>query len=74
MKYKIKMLTDKMGCDDGVIYPVEYVTGHEYEIGKSLMDAFIAAGACEHIVVEEKKVEAPKETKAPKPTTKKKKA
>lgn len=74
-KYLIEMLRDERGCDEGVIYPVMFQEGKQYEIGKGLYDGFVSIGACKlvdgkkaadkqaDIEARETKVEQPEETK-----------
>lgn len=57
IKHTVKMLKSLPGCDDGVIYPVQYIEGETYEIGEDLMKCFVEVGAVE--LVEEKALDVP---------------
>ena len=66
MKQTVKMLKTTLGCDDGVVIPDTYREGEEYQIGESLLAAFIDLGVVElanPVESRETKVEAPDETK-----------
>lgn len=71
MKQKVKMLKTTLGCDDGVVLPATYFEGKEYEIGESLLAAFIDMGVVElagddhagGAETRESKVGGPEETK-----------
>lgn len=56
MKQKVKMLKTTLGCDDGVVLPATYFEGKEYEIGDSLLSAFIDMGVVELAQIEPRKL------------------
>lgn len=57
----VKMLTTTLGVDEGQIYPTPYEQGKTYEIGSSLLNAFIEMGVVE---LTDGKKKSPAENKA----------
>lgn len=56
MKQKVKMLKTTLGCDDGVVLPATYHEGREYEIGDSLLTAFVDLGVVELTEIKPRKL------------------
>jgi hypothetical protein len=47
MKYKIRMLKNQPGVDDGHMHPKHFAEGEEHEIGEELYKSFVELGVVE---------------------------